>query len=80
MRNDQNVVGSMYGEVFPIHADKFNIGLLLREMQMLTSNHKNKVGDPYGRIRRRIEGDEGDGNPTGRSSLNKPKTQGDPKE
>jgi hypothetical protein len=35
-------------------------------MQILTSNHYIEVGDPYGRVRVRIEGAEGDGNPIGR--------------
>jgi hypothetical protein len=35
-------------------------------MQILTANHWTENGDPYGRVRGRIEGAEGDGNPIGR--------------
>jgi hypothetical protein len=31
-------------------------------MQILTSHHWTEVGDPYGRVRRKIGGVEGDGN------------------
>jgi hypothetical protein len=38
-------------------------------MQILTANHWSEVGDTYGRVRRRIEGAKGDGNPTGRPAV-----------
>jgi hypothetical protein len=37
-------------------------------MQILTANHWIEVEDPYGRVRRRIEGAEGDGNPIGKTN------------
>jgi hypothetical protein len=36
-------------------------------MHILTANHLIEVGDPYGRVRGRTEGDEGDYNPIGRT-------------
>ena len=41
----------------------------LRQMQILTAKHWTKVGDPYRRVRGRIEGTEGNGNPTGRPTV-----------
>jgi hypothetical protein len=38
-------------------------------MQIITTNHWIKVGDSYGRVRARIEGIEGDGNPIGRATV-----------
>jgi hypothetical protein len=38
-------------------------------MQILTVNHWIEVGDPYGRVRGRIEGAEADGNPIGRPTV-----------
>ena len=38
-------------------------------MQVLTANHWTEVGDPYGTVRGRIEGAEGDGNPIGRPTV-----------
>ena len=38
-------------------------------MQILTANHWTEVRDPYGRVRGRIEGTEGDGNPIGRPTV-----------
>ena len=38
-------------------------------MQILTANHWTEVRDPYGRVRGRIEGAEGDGNPIGRPTV-----------
>jgi hypothetical protein len=38
-------------------------------MQRLTANHWTEVGDPHGRVRGRIEGIEGDGNPIGRTTM-----------
>jgi hypothetical protein len=32
-------------------------------MQILTGKHWTELVDPYGRVRERIEGNEGDGNP-----------------
>jgi hypothetical protein len=37
-------------------------------MQILTAIHWTEVGEPYGRVRGRIEGAEGDGNPIGRKT------------
>jgi hypothetical protein len=34
-----------------------------------TAKHRMEVRDPYGRVRGRIEGTEGDGNPTGRTTI-----------
>ena len=34
-----------------------------RQMQILTAKHWTELGDPYGRVRERSEGNEGDGNP-----------------
>jgi hypothetical protein len=36
---------------------------------MLKANHRTEPGDPYGRVRGRIEGAEGHGNPIGRPTL-----------
>jgi hypothetical protein len=38
-------------------------------MQILTANHWTEVSVLYGRVRRRIEGAEGDGNPIGRPTV-----------
>ena len=38
-------------------------------MQILTASHWTEDWDPYGRIRERIEGTEGDGNPIGRPTV-----------
>jgi hypothetical protein len=38
-------------------------------MQILTGNHWTEAGDPYGRVRRRMEGAEGDGNPIERTTV-----------
>ena len=38
-------------------------------MQILTVNQWTEVGDPYGRVRGRIEGAEGDGNSIGRPTV-----------
>jgi hypothetical protein len=38
-------------------------------MQILTANHWTEVRDPYGRVMRRIEEAEGDGNPIGRTTV-----------
>ena len=38
-------------------------------MQILTTKHWTEGGNPNGRVRGRIEGTEGDGNPIGRSSV-----------
>ena len=38
-------------------------------MQILTANHWTKLGDSNGRVRGRIEKDEGDGNPIGRATV-----------
>ena len=38
-------------------------------MQILTANHRTEMGDPYGRVRGRIEETEGDGNPIGRPTV-----------
>jgi hypothetical protein len=38
-------------------------------MQTLLSNHWSEIGDPYGRIRGRIEGAEAEGNPIGRPTV-----------
>jgi hypothetical protein len=38
-------------------------------MEILTAKHWTEVRDPYGRVRGRIEGNEGDGNPTGRPTV-----------
>jgi hypothetical protein len=46
-------------------------------MQILRINHWTEVGDPYGRVRGRIEGAEGDGNPIGRPTVS---TNLDPRE
>ena len=46
-------------------------------MQILTANHWTEVKGPYGRVRGRIEGEEGDGNPIGRPTLS---TNLDPQE
>jgi hypothetical protein len=46
-------------------------------MQILTANHRTELGDPYGRVRGRIEETEGDGNPIGRSRVS---TNPDPSE
>ena len=40
-------------------------------MQILTANHWTEVRDPNGRVRGRIEGAEGDGNPIGRPTVSK---------
>jgi len=37
-------------------------------MQILTAIHWTEAGDPYGRIRGKIEGTEWDGNPIGRTT------------
>jgi hypothetical protein len=37
-------------------------------MQILTANHWTEVRDLYGRVRGRIKGAEGDGNPIGRTN------------
>ena len=41
----------------------------LRQMQILTTKHWTEVGNPNGRVRGRIEGAEGDGNPIGRPTV-----------
>ena len=41
----------------------------LRQMQILTVNHRMEVGAPYGRVRGRTEGAEGDGNHIGRTTV-----------
>jgi hypothetical protein len=38
-------------------------------MQILKANHWTEVRDLYGRVRERIEGEEGDGNPIERTTL-----------
>jgi hypothetical protein len=38
-------------------------------MQILTADHQTEVREPYGRVRGRIEGTEGDGNPIGRPTV-----------
>jgi len=38
-------------------------------MPTLTAKHWTEVGDPHGRVRGRIEGTEGDGNPIGRPTV-----------
>jgi hypothetical protein len=38
-------------------------------MQILRANYCTEVRDPYGRVMRRIEGGEGDGNPIGRTTI-----------
>jgi hypothetical protein len=38
-------------------------------MQILTGKHWTKVEDHYGRVRGRIEGTEGHGNPIGRPTV-----------
>ena len=38
-------------------------------MQILIAKHWTEVRDPYGRVRGRIEGAEGDGNPIGRPTV-----------
>jgi hypothetical protein len=38
-------------------------------MQMLTGNNYTEPRDPYGRVRGRTEGIEGDGNPIGRPTV-----------
>jgi hypothetical protein len=38
-------------------------------MQILTANHWTEVGGPYGRVRRRTEGTEGNCNPVGRITI-----------
>ena len=38
-------------------------------MQILTANHWTELRDPYGRVRERSEGNEGDGNPIGRPTV-----------
>jgi len=38
-------------------------------MQILTGNHWTEVGDPYGRVRGRIERAEGDGSPIRRTTV-----------
>jgi hypothetical protein len=38
-------------------------------MQILTAKHWTEVGSPYERVRERIEGAEGDGNPIGRPTV-----------
>jgi hypothetical protein len=38
-------------------------------MQISTAKHWTEVGDPCGRVRGRIEGTEGDGNPIGRPTV-----------
>jgi hypothetical protein len=38
-------------------------------MYKLTANHWTEVRDPNGRVRGRIEGAEGDGNPIGRPTV-----------
>jgi hypothetical protein len=38
-------------------------------MQILTAKHWMKVGNPYGRVGRRIGGPEGDDNPIGRPTV-----------
>jgi hypothetical protein len=37
----------------------------LKLMQLPTAKHKTEVRNSYGRIRGRVEGPEGDGDPTG---------------
>ena len=50
-------------------------------MQILTAKHWTEVGDPYGRVRRRIEGTEGDGSPIGRTTVStNPDPLGAPRE
>ena len=46
-------------------------------MQILTANHWTEVKDLYGRVRGRIKGAEGDGNPIGRATV---RTNPDPLE
>jgi hypothetical protein len=38
-------------------------------MHVLTANHWTENGDPYGRVRGRIEETEGHGNPIGRPTV-----------
>jgi hypothetical protein len=38
-------------------------------MQILPANHWTDVGDPYGRVRGRVEGAERNGNPIGRPTV-----------
>jgi len=38
-------------------------------MQILTADHWTEVGDPCGRVRGRIEEDEGDSNPIGKPTV-----------
>jgi hypothetical protein len=38
-------------------------------MQIPTAKHWTDVGDPHGRVKGRIEGTEGDGNPIGRPTM-----------
>ena len=38
-------------------------------MQILTASHWTEDWDPYGRIRERIEGPQGNGNPTGKPTV-----------
>lgn len=38
-------------------------------MQILIANHWTEVRDPYGRVRGRIDREEGDGNPVGRLTV-----------
>jgi hypothetical protein len=39
------------------------------QMQILTANHQTKFMDSNERARGRTEGDEGDGNPIGRTTI-----------
>jgi len=38
-------------------------------MQIFTANNCTEAGDPYGRVRERIEGAEGDSNPVGKPTV-----------
>jgi hypothetical protein len=39
------------------------------EMRMLTANHQTEHRDPEGRVRGRTEGAEGEGNPSGTTTI-----------
>jgi hypothetical protein len=38
-------------------------------MQIFTANHQIAAGDPHGKVKRRMEGAEGDCNPIGRTAI-----------
>jgi hypothetical protein len=43
----------------------------LRQIQILTGNHRTEFGDPYGKVRGRTEGAERVGNPIGKLAVSR---------